>query len=287
MTALKQRAQAPCPRPAFNAGNIGIVNDRNALLDAVARLATEAGREILVLARRPLEVRSKADDSPVTEADRRAEAAIVAGLARLEPRWPVVAEEACSDGALPPVAERFWLVDPLDGTREFAQGSGEYTVNIALVEQGVPTLGVVLAPALDRCYLGLAGLGAWCDEAGRARRRIRARTVPAGGAVAALSRRHGDAGRTEAWLAQEGVRACVRAGSSLKFGLLAAGEADLYPRFGRTMEWDTAAGQAVLVAAGGSICDLAGRPLHYGKPGYANPDFVARGAAGQPACTHS
>ena len=88
-------------------------------------------------------------------------------------------------------------------------------------------------------------------------------------------------------LAQEGVRACLRAGSSLKFGLLAAGEADLYPRFGRTMEWDTAAGQAVLVAAGGSICDLAGRPLHYGKPGYANPDFVARGAAGQPACTHS
>ncbi|MCC6246666.1 MAG: 3'(2'),5'-bisphosphate nucleotidase CysQ [Rubrivivax sp.] len=279
-----QAVRAPSAfTPAFGAGTIALVNDRIALLEAVARLAAAAGREILTLARGPLDVQRKADDSPVTEADRRAEVVIAAGLACLAAPWPVVAEEACSRGEMPPVAERFWLVDPLDGTREFAEGSGEYTVNIALVEQGLPTLGVVLAPALDRCYLGLAGQGAWCEGAGQARRRIQARAVPASGPVAALSRRHGDAGRTAAWLARHEVHERVVAGSSLKFGLLAAGEADLYPRLGRTMEWDTAAGQAVLVAAGGSVCDLAGRTLRYGKPGYENPDFVARGAAAQPA----
>lgn len=254
------------------------MDDRLALLDEVARIARAAGAVILALGRAGAAVSHKEDGSPVTEADRRAEALILRELKALRPSWPVVAEEAASQGDVPAVGDRFWLVDPLDGTREFTAGSGEYTVNVALVEAGVPTLGVVFAPALARGYLGLAGAGAWCEEGAQAvRRPIRARVPPASGPVAALSRRHGDASRTERWLAAEGVREHVPAGSSLKFGVLAAGEADVYPRFGRTMEWDTAAGHAVLAAAGGSVCDLAGRPLRYGKPGHENPDFVARG----------
>jgi len=263
-----------------NAGNIGSVNDRIALLDDVARLARHAGSEILAAAREPLVVQHKADGSPVSAADRRAEAVILAGLARLTPSWPVIAEEAFGRGEVPAAGTRCWLVDALDGTREFVAGSGEYTVNIALVESGAPTLGVVLAPALDRCWLGLQGQGAWVEAGQQARRLIHARKVPAQGPVATLSRRHGEAARTEAWLAREGVRARVLAGSSLKFGLIAAGEADVYPRFGRTMEWDTAAGHAVLAAAGGSVCDLDGRALRYGKPGHENPEFVARGVGG-------
>lgn len=258
------------------------MDDRRALLDEVVRIVRVAGAGILALGRAGIAVSHKEDGSPVTEADRHAEALILDALRRLPERWPVVAEEAASQGDLPATGERFWLVDPLDGTREFIAGNGEYTVNIALVETGEPTLGVVFAPALARAYLGLtgAGAGAWCDEGeGRAavRRPIRARVPPASGAVAALSRRHGDASRTERWLAAERVHERVHAGSSLKFGLLAAGQADVYPRFGRTMEWDTAAGHAVLAAAGGSVCDLEGRPLRYGKPGHENPDFVARG----------
>lgn len=248
-----------------------------ALLEDIVQLARRAGDEILAVTRGPLGVQHKADGSPVSDADRCAEAVVLAGLARLAPSWPVVAEEAFARGERPAVGARWWLVDALDGTREFIAGSGEYTVNIALVEQGVPTLGVVLAPALDRCWLGLAGQGAWAETGSEARRRIHVRAVPADGPVATLSRHHGEAGRTEVWLAHEGVRARVLAGSSLKFGLIACGEADVYPRFGRTMEWDTAAGHAVLAAAGGSVCDLAGGTLRYGRPGHENPEFVARG----------
>lgn len=249
----------------------------SALLAQVEALARRAGEVILDVYRQPFAVHGKADGSPVTLADERAEALITAGLRSIEPSFPVVAEEAVGRGERPSVDTHYWLVDPLDGTREFVARNGEFTVNIALVEDGEPVLGVVFAPSLGRLFAGGRGLGAFVDDrAGR--RGIAARQRPAHECVAAVSRLHGDAGRAEAFLAAQGVTRCVVAGSSLKFGLLAAGEADLYPRFGRTMEWDTAAGQAVLVAAGGRVLDLAGAPLRYGKPGCENPDFVALGA---------
>jgi 3'(2'), 5'-bisphosphate nucleotidase len=253
------------------------------LLAAVEALADEAAALILEVYATDFAVQGKADASPVTVADERAEAHIVAGLKRLTPTVPVVAEEAVARGEVPATAERFWLVDPLDGTREFVSRNGEFTVNIALVEQGAPVLGVVQVPVQSRRYAGLVGQGAWCDDAG-GRRAIACRAVPAHGElVLASSRSHGDEAALQGWLVAQGLagRPLTHrpAGSSLKFGLVAMGEADLYPRLGRTMEWDTAAGHAVLRAAGGEVCTLDGRPLAYGKPGFENPHFVARGAA--------
>ena len=256
-----------------------------ALLAAVEALADEAAALILEVYATDFAVQGKADASPVTMADERAEAHIVAGLRRLTPGVPVVAEEAVARGEVPATGARFWLVDPLDGTREFVSRNGEFTVNIALVEDGAPVLGVVQVPVQARRYAGLVGLGAWCDDTAGGRRAIACRAVPRdGGLVVASSRSHGDEAALEAWLAGQGLggRPLTHrpAGSSLKFGLVAMGEADLYPRLGRTMEWDTAAGHAVLRAAGGEVHTLDGRPLAYGKPGFENPHFVARGAAG-------
>jgi 3'(2'),5'-bisphosphate nucleotidase len=178
---------------------------------------------------------------------------------------------------------RFFLVDPLDGTREFLSRNGEFTVNIALIEEGRPTLGVVCAPALDRLFCGGEGLGAFLEDGGAPRRRIRVRPAPAA-IIAVASRSHAGA-ETEAWLARLPVERCVSVGSSLKLCLVAAGEADVYPRFGRTMEWDIAAGDAVLRAAGGLVTCRDGAALAYGKCGqaqdadYANPHFVAWGDA--------
>ena len=250
------------------------------MLAAVEAIARQAGDLILEVYAQDFEVRGKADASPVTEADERAEACIVAGLRALDPAIPIVAEEAAARGEIPALAGRFWLVDPLDGTREFISRNGEFTVNIALIEQGVPVLGVVLEPVADRLYAGVVGQGAWLqDSAGR--RPMACRAVPAGGLVLACSRSHGDEAAMAVWLAawlgERRVARRMAVGSSLKFGLLASGQADLYPRLGRTMEWDTAAGHAVLSAAGGSVTDLHGAPLRYGKPGFENPHFVARG----------
>jgi 3'(2'), 5'-bisphosphate nucleotidase len=224
-------------------------------------------------------VRGKSDASPVTEADERAEAVIVQRLRALTPDIPIVAEEAVAAGQVPEVGHRFWLVDPLDGTKEFASRNGEFTVNIALIDGGVPVLGVVLAPAIGRLFAGAAGLGALAEQGG-SRRAIRCRAVPAEGLTVVSSRSHGDAAALDAFLAGRRVAASVNAGSSLKLCLLAAGEADLYPRFGRTMEWDIAAGHAVLLAAGGRVVTLQGEPLRYGKPGFENPHFVAEGLQG-------
>lgn len=251
------------------------------LLPRVEALARAAGELILEVYGTAFAVQDKADSSPVTLADERAEALITPALQRLRPAWPVVAEEAAARGLAPAPADCFWLVDPLDGTREFVARNGEFTVNIALVRQGQPVLGVVYLPVPDRLYAGVVGQGAWLQADGR-RRPIAARLQPAAGAVVACSRSHGDVAALQAWLQGQPVAAWVPAGSSLKFGLIAAGEADLYPRLGRTMEWDTAAGHAVLAAAGGSVCDLDGRPLRYGKPGFENPFFVARGAVAGP-----
>jgi len=253
------------------------------LLAEVEAVAEEAAALILEVYASDFEVQGKADASPVTVADERAEAYIVAALQRLAPGVPVVAEEAASRGEVPAVGARFWLVDPLDGTREFVSRNGEFTVNIALVEDGAPVLGVVQVPVQRRRYAGLVGQGAWCEDA-EGRRAIACRAVPpASELVVASSRSHGDEAALQGWLVSQGLAGRPlrhrAAGSSLKFGLLACGEADLYPRLGRTMEWDTAAGHAVLRAAGGEVCTLDGAPLRYGKPGFENPHFVARGAA--------
>jgi len=253
-----------------------------ALLPRVEALARAAGALILEVYGTDFVVQDKADASPVTWADERAEALITSALRHFRPDWPVVAEEAAARGEAPAAADCFWLVDPLDGTREFVARNGEFTVNIALVQQGRPVLGVVYLPVPDTLYAGVVGQGAWLEARGQ-RRAIAARVPPVSGAVVACSRSHGDVAVLQAWLQGQPVATWLPAGSSLKFGLIAAGEADIYPRLGRTMEWDTAAGHAVLAAAGGSVCDLEGRPLRYGKPGFENPHFVARGAAAGPA----
>jgi len=246
------------------------------LLDALLPVVRQAGELVMAIYATDFTVRGKTDDSPVTEADEAAERLICEALRRLEPVFPIVAEEAVAAGAAPGTADCFWLVDPLDGTKEFVSRNGEFTVNVALIERGRPVLGVVFAPALDRLFAGVAGHGAFLEEAGQ-RRSIRCRAVPAAGLTVVASRSHGDAAVLDAFLAGRKVAALVSAGSSLKLCLIAAGEADLYPRLGRTMEWDIAAGHAVLDATGGEVLTLSGEPLQYGKPGFENPHFYAVG----------
>ena len=243
-------------------------------LSAIARIA---GIEAMEIYATDFAVHDKDDKSPVTEADERVEAVILQRLAALTPDIPIISEEAAAAGHIPDVDSRFWLVDPLDGTKEFIKRNGEFTINIALIEQGRPVLGVVYAPALDRLFRGAAGLGAYLEQGGVCRP-ITCRAVPAAGLTVVGSRSHGDAEAMNSFLAGRTVVEQKSAGSSLKFCLVAAGEADLYPRLGRTMEWDTAAGHAVLLAAGGSVNTLDGSALQYGKPGLDNPHFVAAGA---------
>lgn len=246
------------------------------LAGAIAELAEEAGQLITeIYASREIEVEVKADSSPVTAADQRAEEAILAGLATLTPDIPVVAEESVAAGDVPAdLGTRFWLVDPLDGTKEFLSRNGEFTVNIALIESGAPTLGVVHLPVLGVTYVGVDGRAYVRDADGL--RAIGVRTHGPEGFAVLVSRSHLDE-KTEQWLSDVKVAERVSAGSSLKFCRIADGTADLYPRFGRTMEWDTAAGDAVLRAAGGSVRNTAGDWLRYGKEGFANPPFIAYG----------
>jgi 3'(2'), 5'-bisphosphate nucleotidase len=258
-----------------------------AVLD-LARIAWRAG-EILLrhYAAEAISTRHKDDRSPVTDADEEAEAFILAELRRLFPGVPIIAEEAAAAGAFPEIGSRFFLVDPLDGTKEFLSRNGEFTVNIGEIVNGGPVRGCVFAPAKARLFLGDVSEGAFelttepgASPAFSQARAIEARHAPPEGIVAVASRSHRDAS-TDDYLARFPVREFVSAGSSLKFCLVAAGEADLYPRLGRTMEWDTAAGHAVLAAAGGSVLTLDGRPFVYGKieEKFANPFFVARGRA--------
>jgi 3'(2'), 5'-bisphosphate nucleotidase len=234
-------------------------------------LARTAGNAIMAIYATDFAARAKPDQSPVTDADEAAERIILEGLAQLAPEVPVVAEESAAAGRVPThLGARFWLVDPLDGTREFLARNGEFTVNIALIERGAPTLGVVYAPAIDAMYCG-DGATAFHGETP-----IRVRAPAADGLVVLASRSHRTP-ETDAYLRGLTMRRCIEAGSSLKFCLIAAGEADHYPRHGPTMEWDTAAGDAVLRAAGGTVTALDGAPLAYGKPGFRNPSFIARG----------
>lgn len=254
------------------------------LARALVNIALEASQAILDIYDSDFDVRTKDDRSPVTDADEKAEAIIVDRLARIAPDIPVVAEEAVNAGHIPTVGDRFFLVDPLDGTKEFINKNGEFTVNIGLIEQGVPVAGVVYAPAKDRLFWA-EGAGAAFEASHDAHKSaefsgtpnaIRVNDNAEDGYVVIASRSHRDS-KTDELLNHYKVKDLISAGSSLKFCLVATGEADLYPRHGRTMEWDTAAGQAVLLAAGGSVTDLHGKPLLYGKPEFENPFFIARG----------
>ncbi len=244
------------------------------------RLALEAGAEILgVYEGEDFAVRAKSDASPVTEADERADALIARGLAAAFPDIPAVTEEqAATHGLDAPV---FFLVDPLDGTREFIQRRGDFTVNIALIENGAPSRGVVYAPAIGRLfYTGADGCtleeqGPHDPAAPGPTTPLRVSTPNPEALVVVASKSHRDQA-TDDYISRYAVADFRSAGSSLKFCLIAAGEADLYPRLGRTMEWDTAAGQAVLLGAGGSVVRLDDHsPLTYGKPGFENPFFIA------------
>ena len=247
------------------------------LLEQIIEVTHLAGAAILEIYATDFDVAKKSDASPVTAADDKAEAIILKALATIAPDIPVISEEAASAGHIPDVGNRFWLVDPLDGTKEFISKNGEFTVNIALIENHKPVLGVVLAPALNRLFAGVVGEGAFIEDA-NGRRAIKCRKEPAEGLTVVSSRSHGDAAALDAFLAGRKVASSVNAGSSLKLCLIATGEADMYPRLGRTMEWDIAAGHAVLSAAGGYVKTLEGKELGYGKDGLDNPHFVATGA---------
>jgi 3'(2'), 5'-bisphosphate nucleotidase len=252
--------------------------DPATLLPRLVALIREAGRVALAVRGAGFDIETKPDESPVTAADREAERVILAGLRALDPLLPIVAEEAAAAGDVPDVSASFWLVDPIDGTKEFVHGNGEFTVNIALVDCGRPRLGLVYAPALERLFVGGEGVGAWVED-GRGRRVLATRPVPAAGLTVVGSRWHGDDAAVDAFLRGRRVAERATVGSSLKLCLIAEGAADVYPRFGRTMEWDIAAGDAVLRAAGGTVLTLDGQPLRYGKAGFDNPDFVAWGRA--------
>jgi 3'(2'), 5'-bisphosphate nucleotidase len=262
---------------------------REELTRHLCQLAVQAGAAIMrhYEVGTDLSISKKEDNSPVTAADHAAEAVILAGLAQLAHEVPVVSEEQASMGHVPRIEHRFFLVDPLDGTKEFLNRNGEFTVNIALVEDRIPVAGVVFAPAKQRMFFGFGAGEAYelaIDPLApltydlTAARRISARKPSGDGLVVVASRTHRDT-KTDEYLSLYKVKEFLAAGSSLKFCLVATGEADLYPRHGRTMEWDTAAGHAVLASAGGSVCQLDGAPLLYGKieRGLDNPFFVARG----------
>ena len=258
--------------------------DFDAMAEIFATLAVEAGLEVMRIYKEVCLFRTKSDNSPVCDADENAEAIILAGLARCVPGIPVLAEEQASRGQFPDCSTTMILVDLLDGTREFMGRNGEFTVNIALVVDGVPHAGAVYAPALGKLWF--AGDHAFvCDVVPGAAlpqrsfwREIHVRAAPHGALVALASRSHADA-ETEAYLARLPVSERRSAGSSLKFCALAEGGADVYPRFGPTMEWDTAAGDAVLRAAGGAVLSRDGVPLLYGKASdhFRNAAFIAWG----------
>ena len=255
----------------------GVSNDRREMLDIVCRTAAVAGEAILKVYAEEFDVRHKTDKTPVTEADLAAERIIVDRLMSAFPDIPCVAEELCESEGTPPCCDRFWAIDPLDGTREFVARNGEFAVLIALVEEGRPVLGVVHGPAVGVTYTACGPGTATRRRRGGAAEPIRAQAPAATGLVIVHSRSHENSRRLAEFLQDYPVGERKKCGSALKFGVIAAGEADLYPRFGTTMEWDTAAGQAVLEAAGGRVETFAGAPLAYGKPGFKNDGFITWG----------
>ncbi len=254
------------------------------LLDFMIAAALEAGRAAHDIFKGDHKLAHKKDNSPVTAADYAAEAIILQRLGEVAAGIPIIAEEEVAAGRVPAVGDCFFLVDPLDGTREFVAGRDEFTVNIALIRTGAPVLGVVYAPATGSLFAAnVAGACAFRTTATghrierSARTPIHVRAAPDAGLTVVASRSH-PSPQMSAYLAGYQVADIVSIGSSLKFCLLASGAADLYPRLGRTMEWDTAAGHAVLLAAGGVVVTADGALLTYGKPGFSNPWFIASGS---------
>jgi len=247
--------------------------DHNQLLEDIAVAAREAGQAILEIVARGFAVESKDDLSPVTEADHAAELIILAALARAAPGVPVVAEEEVAAGRIPAIDDLYFLVDPLDGTKEFIRGGDDYTVNIGLISNGRPLLGAVFSPARGTTHAGLVGSGAWMEDS-NGRKPIRTRQR--GRELAAVASKSHFNQPTADYLA-DAVGECdyVGIGSSLKFCIVAEGKADIYPRLSPTSEWDTAAGHAVLLAAGGRVDGPDGQPLSYGKKAFINRGFVA------------
>jgi 3'(2'), 5'-bisphosphate nucleotidase len=255
--------------------------DLGALVAPLIDLARAAGKAALVHYGPGGAARAKRDGSPVTDADEASEAVILAGLALLTPGIPVVSEERIAAGHDPfapgGVPRQFWLVDPLDGTKEFVARNGEFAVNIGLVEDGYPVFGLLYGPVRDEIWCSDGRGRAFRTDASGARTPIAARRAPPSGVIVVASRSHGNMPAVEAFLEDHVVAGRRILGSALKFAVLASGEADLYPRFGPTSEWDSCAGQAILEQAGGTVLTLSGTRLAYGKPGFRNPDFIARG----------
>jgi 3'(2'), 5'-bisphosphate nucleotidase len=256
------------------------VTELDDLALAFAGLASAAGQIVMDVYATDFVVRRKGDASPVSEADEAAEALLVPGVETLLPGVPILAEEAVSRAGLVDVGSEFVLIDPLDGTKEFVSRNGEFTVNVALVRDGVPVAGCVYAPALDRMYVGGTAAATGSVHPGERVAGLAPMSTRRYGEalVAVASRSHRDE-QTSAFLADLGVASTRSAGSSLKFCLVAEGTADVYPRFGPTMEWDTAAGDAVLRAAGGTVINPDGTTFGYGKTasGFRNGSFIAWG----------
>lgn len=248
------------------------------LLDSLHMIAVRAGQEIMNVYKTDFDVEHKGDDSPVTAADKRAENLINQAIKNeIGADFPIIGEEAFSDGHAPLLSGGpFWLVDPLDGTKEFVNKSDEFTVNIALIDAGRPVVGVVHAPATGDVYMGSPQGAFWDKGTGDGPQPIKCRPWPSNGLTALVSKTH-KSPETDEYLKQYTIKNETSAGSSLKFCLIARGAADIYPRLGRTMEWDTAAAHAVVRAAGGSVTNLDGQELLYGKGGFENPHFVASG----------
>lgn len=269
-------------KPAYSDNTRKLLENPGALCNIVKRIARDAG-EIAMQYHdgfADMQVDIKNDDSPVTLADREAEGFIQMSLEQTLPGIPVVGEEAAALGKAPKVtgSEYFWLVDPIDGTKEFIKGGKDFTVNIGLIKNGVPVLGVVYAPARGELYAG-HGPGTavrWLEETDN-EKSIAIRETPHAGLIVVASKMHGDPTKLENFLGQFKIEKLVRSGSSLKICIIAAGKADLYPRFGPTCEWDTAAAEAILRSAGGMLTDDQGKPLQYGgaHPKWLNPHFVA------------
>ena len=249
--------------------------DYTAMLIVFERIARDAGDAIMSHYDQECRLDDKSDASPLTAADLAADKIICAGLREAYPDIVLVTEEQSETHETVKSTDAFFLIDPLDGTKEFLSRNGQFTVNIALIENGKPSAGVVFAPALNRMFLGASGFGSRETNAHETRT-IHVRPAPAA-KIAVASRSHRSP-ETDSFLAANNITHCVSAGSSLKFCLVAAGEADIYPRFGTTMEWDTAAGQAILEAAGGTMLTPEGAAFLYGKPLHRNGNFIASGA---------
>ena len=248
----------------------------SSILPDVIKVADEASERVLHIYQSDFKVNYKADDSPITAADTAAHDIITHGLRSISRDIPILSEE----GKGIPWEERkhwrrFWLVDPVDGTKDFTQRTGEFTVNIAMIEDGEPVMGVVIAPALKEAYWGVVGEGAYMRDRNGKTHRIRVAEPKEVKRVVA-SKNHLNP-ETRAFIDKLGEHELVQAGSSLKFCRIAEGHADIYPRMGPTCEWDTGAAQAVLVAAGGKVQTVDGKPLKYGKQDVLNPYFIAAG----------